>query len=71
MEVQFFHASLSVGVLIFIMAGGFLAGFVDSIAGGGGLVSLPVLMAAGLPPHLALAWPFAGGPVLFESSCSS
>ena len=54
MEVQFFHASLSVGVLIFIMAGGFLAGFVDSIAGGGGLVSLPVLMAAGLPPHLAL-----------------
>ena len=54
MEVQLFHASLPVGVLLFIMAGGFLAGFVDSIAGGGGLVSLPVLMAAGLPPHLAL-----------------
>ena len=38
----------------FIMAGGFLAGFVDSIAGGGGLISLPVLLAAGLPPHLAI-----------------
>ena len=35
-------------------AGGFLAGFVDSIAGGGGLISLPVLLAAGLPPHLAI-----------------
>ena len=53
MEVQLFHTTLSLGVLIFIMAGGFLAGFVDSIAGGGGLVSLPVLMAA--DPELAVA----------------
>lgn len=29
-------------------------GFVDSIAGGGGLISIPVLMAMGFPPHLAL-----------------
>jgi uncharacterized membrane protein YfcA len=34
---------------------GFFAGFVDSIAGGGGLVTLPSLMAVGLPPHIALA----------------
>jgi uncharacterized membrane protein YfcA len=34
---------------------GFAAGFVDSIAGGGGLLTLPALLAAGLPPHLALA----------------
>jgi hypothetical protein len=34
---------------------GFAAGFVDAIAGGGGLVTLPALLAAGLPPHLALA----------------
>lgn len=26
----------------------------DSIAGGGGLITLPALLAAGLPPHLAL-----------------
>jgi len=30
------------------------AGFIDSIAGGGGLISLPALLWAGLPPHLAL-----------------
>jgi len=33
---------------------GFLAGFVDSIAGGGGLISLPVLLSVGLPPQMAL-----------------
>lgn len=32
----------------------FFAGFVDSIAGGGGLVSLPAYLLVGLPPHLAL-----------------
>jgi uncharacterized membrane protein YfcA len=32
----------------------FLAGTVDAIAGGGGLITLPALLAAGLPPHLAL-----------------
>ena len=31
----------------------FLAGFVDSIAGGGGLISLPAYLVMGLPPHLA------------------
>jgi uncharacterized protein len=31
-----------------------IAGFVDSIAGGGGIITLPALLAAGLPPHLAL-----------------
>jgi len=31
-----------------------LAGFVDAIAGGGGLVTVPALLAVGLPPHLAL-----------------
>ena len=33
----------------------FLAGFVDSIAGGGGLVSLPAYLFAGLPVHTAIA----------------
>lgn len=33
----------------------FLAGLVDSIAGGGGLISLPAYVAAGLPMHSALA----------------
>lgn len=30
------------------------AGFVDAIAGGGGLITVPALLAAGLPPHIAL-----------------
>lgn len=30
------------------------AGTIDAIAGGGGLLTLPALLAAGLPPHLAL-----------------
>lgn len=33
----------------------FLAGLIDSIAGGGGLISLPAFLLAGLPPHNALA----------------
>lgn len=33
----------------------FLAGFVDSIGGGGGLISLPAYMFAGLPTHAAIA----------------
>jgi uncharacterized membrane protein YfcA len=32
----------------------FAAGCVDAIAGGGGLITFPALVAAGLPPHLAL-----------------
>jgi len=32
----------------------FAAGLIDAIAGGGGLLTVPALLAAGLPPHLAL-----------------
>ena len=32
----------------------FLAGFVDAIAGGGGLISLPAYLIAGVPAHMAL-----------------
>ncbi len=33
----------------------FLAGLVDSIGGGGGLISLPAYLFAGLPAHMAIA----------------
>jgi len=33
----------------------FAGGTVDAIAGGGGLITVPALLAVGLPPHLALA----------------
>lgn len=32
----------------------FIAGLVDAIAGGGGLISIPAYLLAGLPPHLAM-----------------
>ena len=40
--------------LCFLTAAAFLAGFIDSVAGGGGLISLPATLVAGLPPQIAL-----------------
>ena len=40
--------------LFLLFLAGFGAGFVDSIAGGGGIITLPALLASGIPPHLAL-----------------
>jgi hypothetical protein len=33
---------------------GFLAGLIDAIAGGGGIITVPILLALGYPPHIAL-----------------
>jgi uncharacterized membrane protein YfcA len=44
--------SLSVFLIVCPLV--FLAGFVDSIAGGGGLISLPAYLVAGVPVHVAL-----------------
>lgn len=46
--------ALPPSALLLLWCAGLIAGFVDSIAGGGGIISLPALLAAGLPPHLAL-----------------
>jgi uncharacterized membrane protein YfcA len=40
-------------LMLVLFLTGLLAGTVDAIAGGGGLISLPVLMSVGLPPHVA------------------
>jgi uncharacterized membrane protein YfcA len=45
----------SPALTLLLAAAAFLAGLVDAIAGGGGLISLPALLAAGLPPAAALA----------------
>ncbi len=39
---------------VFVLAA-FAAGLVDSIAGGGGLVTVPILLASGLDPRIAMA----------------
>ena len=46
--------SVTVDLLILLFFTGCGAGFVDSIAGGGGLIALPVILATGVPPQLAL-----------------
>jgi uncharacterized membrane protein YfcA len=47
-------ASLPLWSYPLLFAAGFSAGLVDAIAGGGGIISLPVLLNFGLPPQLAL-----------------
>lgn len=39
---------------IFLGIACFFAAFIDAIAGGGGLISLPAFLASGLPAHVAL-----------------
>jgi uncharacterized membrane protein YfcA len=41
-------------ILLALAAAGLVAGFVDAIGGGGGLIALPALLAAGVPPVVAL-----------------
>ena len=40
--------------IVFLCLAGFLAAMVDSIAGGGGIISLPAYLLAGVPTHIAL-----------------
>lgn len=37
-------------ILTFLFAAAFVAGFIDSIAGGGGLITVPAMLIAGVPP---------------------
>ena len=41
-------------VVLIIGVGVFCASVVDAIGGGGGIISVPIYLLAGLPPHLAL-----------------
>jgi len=51
--------------LFFLCIAAFAAGFIDSIAGGGGLISLPALLISGVPPHIAL------GTNKLQSACGT
>ena len=52
-------------ILLILLAGAFVAGWIDSIAGGGGLITVPLLLGVGMPPHMAL------GTNKFQSSFGS
>ncbi len=51
--------------LALLFLAGLAGGFIDAIAGGGGLITVPALLAAGLPPQIAL------GTNKFQSSCGT
>lgn len=52
-------------LLLLLFAAGLAAGFVDAIAGGGGLITVPALLWAGLPPQWAL------GTNKMQSACGT
>ena len=41
-------------MILIVAVGVFLASFMDAIAGGGGIISIPTYLLAGLPVHMAL-----------------
>jgi uncharacterized protein len=43
---------LPLSTIVALTAVAFAAGLIDAIAGGGGLLTVPALLTAGLPPHL-------------------
>ena len=45
---------LTVKMVVIVAVGVFFASFVDAIAGGGGIISVPTYLLAGLPAHMAL-----------------
>lgn len=48
-----------------LFAAGLAGGCIDAIAGGGGLITVPALLAAGVPPHVAL------GTNKLQSACGT
>ncbi|MGE5627196.1 MAG: TSUP family transporter [Solirubrobacterales bacterium] len=51
--------------LLLLCTAGFFGALVDSIAGGGGIITVPAFLMAGVPPHIAL------GTNKFASTCAS
>jgi uncharacterized membrane protein YfcA len=45
---------IAIQLIVLLALAAFLAGFIDSIAGGGGLIAIPALLLAGFPPVEAL-----------------
>jgi len=45
---------LALQALLLLFFAGMLAGFIDAIAGGGGMITIPAMLLAGIPPLQAL-----------------
>ncbi|WP_333606517.1 TSUP family transporter [Arsukibacterium sp.] len=46
--------TMSMELILILCSVAFVAGYIDAIAGGGGLLTVPALLTAGLPPHVVL-----------------
>ena len=46
--------SLDLPTLLLLGFAALLAGFIDAIAGGGGMLVMPALLSTGMPPHLVV-----------------
>ena len=46
--------TLTLSTILICTGAALLGGFIDAIAGGGGLITMPALLLTGVPPHLAL-----------------
>ncbi len=52
--MEFLENITTMWIVIFIITG-FIAGYIDSIAGGGGMIQVPILLYSGIPPVFVLA----------------
>ena len=46
--------TLTLSTILICTGAALVGGFIDAIAGGGGLITMPALLLTGVPPHLAL-----------------
>lgn len=49
-----FTLPIEPSLLLLLCVVGLVAGFIDAVVGGGGMLTIPALLSAGLPPHVAL-----------------
>src|SRR5947209_5710316 len=61
----------SLDILLFLVAAGFVSAFIDSVVGGGGLISLPALLLTGLSPGLVLGTNKLGGTLSAFTSATT
>ncbi|WP_442603266.1 sulfite exporter TauE/SafE family protein [Paenibacillus sp. KN14-4R] len=58
-------------MILFLIVIGFLAAFVDSVVGGGGLITVPALLFTGLSPNMVLGTNKLGGTLSSLTSSAS
>lgn len=51
--MEFLEDISTTWIIIFVLTG-FIAGYIDSIAGGGGMITIPMLLFSGIPPIFVL-----------------